>query len=394
MDTRNVKEVLINSRVVVEMWLNNTQVYNGALWYGVKFTGSSATGTRTGNTYMHKNLPIQSQMKGCTVTTDGVVKYLNPTDWTKYEDGTARDASLNTMVEIPEHYRLFIAETSENVEVRISPYALPGYIQVKKQYVSAYEAYSDNSVLKSIKGYVPTVSIDRATMQTRARANGNEHWNMYTYEIHKALTWLFVVEYATRDSQKTVNAALTADGYRQGGLGPGCTTGTYDGTYAFMPAGTSDSLGNGSGEVTHTASTRKCNRYRGVENPFGHIWKNVIDVIVTGTNNQVYLCQDFTKFGNDKSTYTLQNYTNHTSDGWLKTLVNNSAGDLFCSAIGGSGTTDYCDYMWTNPLASDRTLLLGASSGHGGVAGWFCLASNDGLGGAASTVGTRITYIP
>ena len=67
---------------------------------------------------------------------------------------------------------------------------------------------------------------------------------------------MFLVEYATRNSQKAVNTALTVEGFRQGGLGSGCTIGTVTingaTTYSFIPTGSSDSLGSGSGEVTVT----------------------------------------------------------------------------------------------------------------------------------------------
>lgn len=85
---------------------------------------------------------------------------------------------------------------------------------------------------------------------------GGFKYNLYTYEEHRAICHLFLVEYATRNSQKAVNTALTVEGFRQGGLGSGCTTGavTINGaiTYSFLPTGSSDSLGNSSGEVTVT----------------------------------------------------------------------------------------------------------------------------------------------
>jgi hypothetical protein len=109
---------------------------------------------------------------------------------------------------------------------------------------------------------------------------------MYTYNIHKFITWCFVVEYATLNSQKAVNDILTAEGYHQGGLGKGVTSGTKKvngkNVWGFVPCGTTDNLFNGSGEVTYNytntdaegaeiqAST-KVNRYRGIENPFGHV---------------------------------------------------------------------------------------------------------------------------
>lgn len=388
-------DVALNSNSTIEMYYNGVQIYTNALWYGVKFTGSATTGTRTGNTQMHKNLPVQSNMKGCTITSDGIVKYLNPTDWTQYEDGTAIDSTLNVMVEIPAHGILFIANDND-VEIRISPYYLPGFIQVPKQYVSAYEAYNDSSVLKSKKGVLPTVSTTRANFQAYARANGSEHWNMYTYQAHKAITWLFVVEYANRNCQDTYNANLTSEGYHQGGLGEGVTTGLNDGAYSFVPTGTTDTLGNNSGVVSYQASaiTVSVPRYRGIENPFGHVWKNVIDVIITGTDNSIYLTNDYLKFGDNKTDYQLQSFKTVTTNGYVSQITNNSAGDLFSSSLDGSATTYYCDYSYTNPITTDRTLLIGSHSDLGSSAGLFYLASNADLGHSYVAVGSRLVYIP
>lgn len=388
----------LNSGATVEMWLNNTQIYTNTLWYGVKFTGSATTGTRTGNMYMHKNLPVQSNMKGCTITSDGVIKYLNPTDWTKYEDGTDRNNELNTMVEIPAHSILFIANDND-VEVRISPYYLPGFTEVKKQYVSAYETYCVDGVAKSIKGQIPTVNKTRATFQEQSRANGSIHWNMYTYEAHKAITWLFTVEYANRNCQAAYNASLTAEGYHQGGLGEGVVTGaiTVGGAsvYSYVPTGTTDSLGNNSGMVEYTTTTadetqRTVNvpRYRGIENPFGHIWKNVYDVKVSGTDNSVYLIKDIIT-----ESYELQSFKEVTTNGYITQLANNNAGDLFPTAVGGSTSTYWCDYHYTNPVKTERTLLLGGSSGDGAYAGLFYLNSTNGLGNSYAYVGSRLVYM-
>lgn len=388
-------DVALNSNSTIEMYYNGVQIYTNALWYGVKFTGSATTGTRTGNTQMHKNLPVQSNMKGCTITSDGIVKYLNSTDWTQYEDGTAIDSTLNVMVEIPAHGILFIANDND-VEIRISPYYLPGFIQVPKQYVSAYEAYNDSSVLKSKKGVLPTVSTTRANFQAYARANGSEHWNMYTYQAHKAISWLFVVEYANRNCQAAYNANLTAEGYHQGGLGEGVTTGTNEGAYSFVPTGTTDALGNGSGIVSYQASaiTVSVPRYRGIENPFGHVWKNVIDVIITGTDNSIYLTNDYLKFSDNKTDYQLQSFKTVTANGYVSQITNNSAGDLFPSSLSGSSTTYYCDYNYTNPVTTDRTLLIGGSSDLGSRAGLFLLYSYGGLDYSYVDVGSRLVYIP
>ena len=253
--------------------------------------------------------------------------------------------------------------------------------------------------------------------------NRTNNWNIYTYGAHRDLTWLFVVEYATLNSQKAFNANLTAEGYHQGGLGEGVTTSavTVNGatTYSFVPCGTTNSLGNGTGiiEYTHTntnaegasTGTKTVNvpRYRGIENPFGHVWKNVIDVVVAGTDNSVYICKDYTKFGTFEggtnptaeqliaAGYELQDFKESTITGqYVKKLVNNNQADLFPTVVGNgaSATTYYCDYHWTNATATPRTLLFGGGSGGGSSAGLFVLNSNAGLDYSAADVGTRITF--
>ena len=410
------------------------------LWYGVKFdlaNSSSPDGVRTGNMEMHRTLPIQSKMRGCTISnTDNVKKYLKANDWTKWEDGTtsSQDSSevgVETFVEIPEHYRLLIATPDNTVEIRMSEYNLPGYTKVEKKYIGAYEgsvnldSSSHNNLLRTqVCNTAPIVSKTRTEFQTMARNNNRtNNWNIYTYDAHRDLTWLFVVEYATLNSQKAFNANLTAEGYHQGGLGEGITTGTVTvngaTTHSFVHSGVTKSLGNGTGiiEYTHTntnaegtsTGTKVVNvpRYRGIENPFGHVWKNVIDVVVAGTDNSVYICKDYTKFGTfeggTKPTaeqlitagYELQDFKESTiTSQYVKKLVNNNQADLFPAIVGNeaSSTTYYCNYHWTSAVAIPRTLLLGGNSGNGSYAGLFFLNSNGGLGGSYADVGTRITF--
>lgn len=430
----------ISAAVTLDEKIGKLSRNENELWYGVKFdlaNSSSPDGVRTGNMEMHKTLPIQSKMRGCTISnTDNVKKYLKANDWTKWEDGTtsSQDSSgvgVEAFVEIPEHYRLLIATPDNTVEIRMSEYNLPGYTKVEKKYIGACEgsvsldSSSHNNLLRTqVRNTAPIISKTRTEFQTMARNNNRtNNWNIYTYDAHRDLTWLFVVEYATLNSQKAFNANLTAEGYHQGGLGDGVTSGTVTvngaTTYSFVPCGTTNSLGNGTGiiEYTHTntnaegasTGTKTVNvpRYRGIENPFGHVWKNVIDVVVAGTDNSVYICKDYTKFGTFEggtnptaeqliaAGYELQDFKESTITGQhVKKLVNNNQADLFPTVVGNgaSTTTYYCDYHWTSATATPRTLLIGGVSGHGSAAGLFGLHSFHGLGFSSANVGTRITF--
>ena len=430
----------ISAAVTLDEEIGKLSRNENELWYGVKFdlaNSSSPDGVRTGNMEMHRTLPIQSKMRGCTISnTDNVKKYVKANDWTKWEDGTAsfQDSSevgVEAFVEIPEHYRLLIATPDNTVEIRMSEYNLPGYTKVEKKYIGAYEgsvnldSSSHNNLLRTqVRNTAPIVNKTRTEFQTMARNNNRtNNWNIYTYDAHRDLTWLFVVEYATLNSQKAFNANLTAEGYHQGGLGKGVTTGAVKvngaDTWSFVPCGTTNSLGNGTGiiEYTHTntnaegasTGTKVVNvpRYRGIENPFGNVWKNVIDVVVAGTDNSVYICKDYTKFstfeGGTNPTaeqliaagYELQDFKESTiTSQYVKKLVNNNQADLFSTVVGnGAGaTTYYCDCHWTSAIATLRTLLVGGSSDAESGAGLFALLSNFGLDYSHAFVGTRITF--
>lgn len=224
---------------------------------------------------------------GCGMSNGSIVGYLKSDDWTKYENNQAVDFNaVDIMVELPDAYYTVVEHGDYDWEIRMSTYAIPGYTKFDKQYVSAYEAYSDGTTLFSRKGQTPAVSKNRYAFLKEARKNRNNHYAMYTYNIHKFITWCFVVEYATLNSQKAVNDILTAEGYHQGGLGNGVTSGTKKvngkNVWGFVPCGTTDNLFNGSGEVTYnytntdaegaeTQASTKVNRYRGIENPFGNV---------------------------------------------------------------------------------------------------------------------------
>ena len=411
----------LGDKNIVAAYLGDVNVFTN--YYGVSFPiePQNTLMTRTGYMPWHKELPIHSKMKSCTITSDGTVKYLNATDRTKYEDGTDRDMTLNTMVEIPEFwYKCMRDDTTVYLNLYPADPHIPEAEHVEKFYISAYEASNVDNVLKSINNgsITPVVNINRTTMQSRARANNSSttNWNMYTYRAHRILTVLYLVEYACTNSQKAFNAELTAEGYHQGGLGDGVTTGNIKvngvDTWSFIPCGSTDEHGNFTGitpvtvtstdaEGTATQKTYSVPTYRGIENPFGHVWKNCIDTLVhfnAQTNkNDVYINTDLSTFGStDISDYDYQCSTAIT-EGYKKKLVYNAAFDILPpidEAFGGSTTTYWCDYNWTNNSTTDRLTLIGGTAGYGAPAGLLGVNSNDGLGHAGATVGTRLIYIP
>lgn len=414
--------------------------------YGVSWqTGSlNATLARIGNLDLHRSLPIQNKMRGCTLADNGTVNHYFKDDWSANEDGTPikKDGSDGmVMIEIPEFY--VKCQSKNGIDsMSISEYALDGYTLVKKQYVSAYEATVDRtksdtlklaSVVNTTANFrggnnnaerdeaentqlsMPLTSTTRANFRkyARNRATGTK-WNMLDFFATNTIWLLYTIEYASWNSQLAFNAALTNDGFKQGGLGNGVTNvngtdwNTFNNYYPIVPCGTSDSLGNGTGEVEYTLPSTfkpdnvvkvKVPRYRGIENPFGHLWKNVDGVIfdiksdADGGTSTIYLAKTETDYGDTvtegfSELGQLPRKTGYISNTYLGTFIPSEA-------TGASTTTGRCDNFETNVNSSSlRTLYYGGNAGRGASAGLGSCYSSNAVGLAHAHCGSRLVYRP
>jgi hypothetical protein len=232
---------------------------------------------------------------------------------------------------------------------------------------------------------------------------------------------LYVIEYANLNSQAAFNAELTSDGYKQGGLGDGVTTwdgdwSTFNGYNPFIPCGTTDSLGNGTGIVAYTVSntdaggsiTKTFNvpRYRGIENPFGHIWKWTDGCnfqINPSTDNggdglsKCFVCSDPSKF-NDTNYNGYRLAGNEArSNGYIKEILFGAYGDILAKTVGGGSTTYFADYHYCSVDVTSsvlRGLLLGGLAYHGAAAGLVYSLSSYVPSSSYPTVGSRLCFIP
>ena len=421
---------------------DNIMLIGGDLAYGVQWDteNSSPTLTRIGNMMMHRILPIQSMMRRCLVTDAGVVTYLSENDSTKLADGTTADltgASGQVMVEIPRHWRKFVINgTTRQVWLSIVP--LSGYSEVPTMYVSAYEAALDRTNLKlasvvntdvqyrggnntsgwdgtyrSLLG-MPATNINTTTFRTYARARGTG-WEMYACEVHKIIYWLFCVEYATFNSQLGYNSSLTGEGYKQGGLGSGVTTwdttswNNYNGRNPLIPCGATNSLGNKTGTISvtptagggYTPPTFNVPSYRGIENPFGHIWKWSDGAMMVYENStpKYYTCplSKHSSWASSKnSNYELKGTLATSSGVYAKRHLFGNDGEVVPDQAGGSGassTTYLCDYYYI-ALSSTRVLAWGGDALRGAFAGLAAVSAYFDFSFADAYYGSRLCYFP
>lgn len=417
--------------------------------YGVEWDSTVAdpTLTRIGNPLLHKSLPVQSQYKGCVANGAAINYYLDPNDWSKKADGgnSVLDGTDGTVrVHIPKFYGKSGVEGTKRW-VRMSTIKMDDtWIEIPEMLVDAYrstvnqtgnkavsvvnttaqfrgggnrtanDTYLDTDAFRSDLGK-PRTNISRANMRTYAANAGSE---MLCYEYYKWIFyWAWVIEYATFNSQATYNAELTADGYHQGGLGPGITDWNnnangwsgYNETYPITPCGYCNDIGNFTGikelvipetvvneSTTVPTKTFKVPRWRGFDNPFGDIWTNLDGIILerTAANqpSSVYTTSNPSAFGDDNTAKGKMTVAGKeiASDGYTKDFDLGSKGEIIPSVVGGSATTYMCDYHWCNAASTSLRTLLGSGGANlGGTAGLGDFLSDSGVGIVDSAVGFR-----
>lgn len=407
--------------------------------YGVEWdtASSSPDGVRVGNMQLHRELPVQSKMRRCLLDRDGGVKeYLdNELSW----GGSYLDYAV--MTEMPEHwYKLYFNGTK--FRMMLSEIPLPGYKHVDKFYISTYEArmYRTDNLLCSAAGAsklsdpnsinfrggdntaewddtyrsllgLPVTNLTRDQFRQAARKRGSG-WEMYTYGAHKTLFWLFAVEYATLNSQKPFNAQKDANGFSQGGLGLGPTQMTdwtnFNNTNPLIPCGYTNEFGNGSGEKAYvvknasggTHATLMANRYRGIENPFGHIWKYTDGANIQVTTGDAGLSVLWTT--DDPSNFSDTSYIGYDkkgnicrTNGYVKRVLLGEDGGIVTTEIGGSSSTYWCDYYYTY-TSINRMLMVrvGGDADRALDAGLTCVAANLAPSDGSRNSSSRLCFFP
>lgn len=405
--------------------------------YGVEWDTASSNpdGVRVGNMQLHRELPVQSNIRGVILDNKGGIKsYLNNSNWGNINTEYLTES---VMTEIPEHwYKLY--QDGTKFRMMLSAMPLPGYNHIDQFYISSFESGIDRESSTLISSYgvgstnvnkrggdntaewdntyrsllgLPVTNLTQDQFRQAARKRGNG-WEMYTYGAHKTLFWLFAVEYATLNSQKPFNAQKDANGFAQGGLGLGPTQMTdwanFNNANPLIPCGYTNEFGNSSGEKAYvvknssdgTHATLMTNRYRGIENPFGHIWKYVDGANVQVTTGDSGLSILWTT--NNPLNFSSTSYTGYDkkgnicrTDGYAKKMLLGEDGDIVTTEIGGSSSTYWCDYYATNTSANRMQVIqVGGNADSGTSAGLAYVSAGDPPSGAYRRVGSRLCFFP
>lgn len=416
--------------------------------YGVEWTDeeilTSSALHRIGNLQMHKDLPIQSAMYGCIVKNGALQYKLGATNWAYKEDMVTSSVLDGTdggiYIHVPKFYLWSENEdTTHRVYISLLP-LVPDALEVPEMYVSAekvtldrsdssnirtasvvnttanfrggtnktdYDTYLTTDPARCLLGK-PATNISRANMRTYARNAGEE---LLCYDWYKALYWLYVIEYGNFNCQLAYNAELTAEGYKQGGLGNGVTTlnwslwNSYNDNNPIVPCGYNYEIGNGTGVKSLTltgynenaGATVSVPRWRGLCSPFGDIWTNVEGTyiqqmaegadykLVYGTHNPEYFGET-----NEHMDYLGEEVR---SEGYITSFNLRNLAHIIPLTVTNSDV-GMCDYHYIGgDNTNARSLFMGGDALDRSRAGFGCWLSGGVLAGADATVGFRTVIV-
>lgn len=266
--------------------------------------------------------------------------------------------------------------------------------------------YEDGDLLCSVAGKKPISGLrkgigTKSNLELMAQNRG-QGWHLETIQAVSANQLLMMVELGMMNSQTGVGQGVVSI---NGNATDNCSSLT----------GSTASLGNATGQATetineingtqttYTVNGKTSVAYRGVENPWGNIWKHIQGVNIWGDGSmgggQPYVANDFT-FNESKHSdnYKPAGFTLANSSGYIKSM---GYGDkefdwlLMPSEIGGTSTLPAGDYTYTTAnLNGYRIVRLSGDWANGGYAGGFCWNFGSGVGNRYRGIGGRLVYIP
>lgn len=308
---------------------------------------------------------------------------------------------VNTHVKIPKFYSKTIKYLATNGDLifefwvgkeptngmEVNPAFLRNGKEISAVYPGAYEAYNDGGTLKSISGVQPTTDQTIGTFRAQAQANGSGY-GLEDLLVASARQLLYLVEYADFNSQSKLGIGIT-------NLDSG--TGNHS-----QNTGHTDSLGDGSGQVTLNtlqngatgAAATYPVQYRGMENPFGNVfeWKDGFLIKDDG----YYIGNDIDNYDDAGTGYDHIIATPTNSDGYADNIehLNNMKYAFIPNSVNGSSSTYLTDYFYAHDAGEVNVARFGGFWSYGSYAGLFTWGLHHVASFASRSVGARLLFIP
>lgn len=299
------------------------------------------------------------------------------------------DDSGNVFIRIPKFYSRITKNANGTYKHQLSGYRYEGFTtlfvdgkgnEIDYVLVGKYEASGTSAKAESKSGKTCLVNVTLPQMRTACKANG-EGYQQYDFLIDAIIKELFLIEMATTNSQSIMYGYL-------------------NGNSAALQTGRTDGIKTASGSDTSNTDGKHACKYRGIENPWGNIWKWCDGI--NFANEKIYVCLDPTAYESDKNTAPYMymgdrpylDDNGDSLDGYIKEISYFDKFPLlgYTSNVNGSTTTHYCDYCWMGE--GDCVLFVGGAWYYGLYGGLWYWYGNYGSSFSLSYIGGRLCYKP
>ena len=267
--------------------------------------------------------------------------------------------------------------------------------------LSAYEGSLENNKLNSVAGKKPMSNVSRDDAENYAREAGSGEWHITNMEFESAIQMLEMIEFGTMNGQnaleKGVSNITSVSNYNCSAI-----TGSTAALGNTTGVATSTTVEINGTSTAYSENGKRAISYRGMENPWGNIWRMVGGAKVIGVNENngglLYLCAT-TNYFNDEI-YNSVGFKLPSSYGWISAMgYSNKDNDWIYLPIecqNANSATPVGDSIWTTPSLNGETVLIaGGSWGFEESNGPFCYGSDRApVESAQKSYSARLMYKP
>ena len=244
----------------------------------------------------------------------------------------------------------------------------------------------DADILSSVAGVKPASTITLANFEKLAKNRG-AGWMLTNAKAESVNQLLMAVEYGSFNIQNTLGRGI-------------CDLENSNSKNIALLTGSTSSLGSKSGQATsskdeeentYTENGKVAVSYRGYENPYGNIWRQVdgITFVGSGAANGGVVNVDGTP----------TNYKMPNASDWISCFANDTANDWLLMPgsirLSANSTLPVGDYYYVTPNSNRvNECMIGGKASAGDYAGPFAYYAALASGRSEKSINARIMFIP
>lgn len=284
----------------------------------------------------------------------------------------------NVLVKIPKFY-VKVTNSTSALSIKISMQKVDSSWKVSPAHVDRGDGkgerdyiyvgrYICNSSYKSASGSSPVVNITRGIARSNIKSKST---NCYQYDILTLMTiWcLYLVEFATWDSQSAIGAGVTNSS-------------------SAVNSGATDSMKYHTGTSGSSRTSSSAVQYRYIESLWGNVYQWVDGIYFS--DSTCYVISNPAKYSESGGTKLSASRTTNPGQYISDFGLDSTYDVLVPTGTNGSKTTYVCDVEWSG----GTVLCVGGGWDYGSNAGLFYWGGDYSASGAYSGIGARLVELP